>query len=337
MEYEGQVLGVPPSGGSRPWTRRNRQRPQVSRWSTKAKSSASRLPVDPIPGLVETGSGPRFLDGVPSSMAMDFHIGLHAGPSAAATSTSALSTSHAVQRSPLLLLLLLFLLLRLRRYWTIGGALRNVPMGGGSRKSKKTKSSASRLPVDPVPGLAETGSGPRFLDGVRRPNPRRPAFQWIPSLNSPKQAAAPGFSMEVDPVPGLAETGSGPRFHDGVPSSMAMDFHIGLHAPLASGAFSCSNQYINFVDISRSATFSSSSTAAPKAAPHACRGDVALLPGDRSREAVVATSCGSRLCLGRFGGKRQFCSRQFKKLQEVQRKPGDDSRTLEAYSDDRNL
>ncbi|CAL9092234.1 unnamed protein product [Musa textilis] len=78
-----------------------------------------------------------------------------------------------------------------RRYWTIGGALRNVPMGGGSHKSKKAKSLASRLPVDPVPGLVETGSGPRFLDGV--------------------------------------------------PSSMAMDFHIGLHAPPASGAFSCSN------------------------------------------------------------------------------------------------
>ncbi|KAJ8505911.1 hypothetical protein OPV22_006797 [Ensete ventricosum] len=90
-----------------------------------------------------------------------------------------------------------------RRYWTIGGALRNVPMGGGSRKSKKSKSSPSRLPVDPVPGLAETGSRLRFLD-------------------------------EAPPS-----------------SSMAMDFHIRLHAPPASGAFSCSNQYINFVDISR--------------------------------------------------------------------------------------
>nr|XP_018681619.1 PREDICTED: dof zinc finger protein DOF5.7-like [Musa acuminata subsp. malaccensis] len=100
-----------------------------------------------------------------------------------------------------------------RRYWTIGGALRNVPMGGGSRKSKKSKSSsASRLPVDPVRGLAETGSGLRFLDGVS--------------------------------------------------SSVAMDFHIRLHAPPASGAFSCSNQCINFVDISRSTTFSSSCTTA---------------------------------------------------------------------------
>ncbi|RWW76672.1 hypothetical protein BHE74_00015219 [Ensete ventricosum] len=109
-----------------------------------------------------------------------------------------------------------------RRYWTIGGALRNVPMGGGSRKSKKSKSSASRLPVDPVPGLAETGSRLRFLD-------------------------------------------------EAPPSSMAMDFHIRLHAPPASGAFSCSNQYINFVDISRSTTFSSSSsTAAAPPPPPLC-------------------------------------------------------------------
>ncbi|CAL9086027.1 unnamed protein product, partial [Musa textilis] len=40
-----------------------------------------------------------------------------------------------------------------RRYWTKGGALRNVPMGGGSRKNKKSKSSASsRLPAAPLSG-----------------------------------------------------------------------------------------------------------------------------------------------------------------------------------------
>ncbi|KAM6563993.1 hypothetical protein CsatB_023991 [Cannabis sativa] len=32
-----------------------------------------------------------------------------------------------------------------RRYWTKGGALRNVPVGGGCRKNKKVKSSSSRL------------------------------------------------------------------------------------------------------------------------------------------------------------------------------------------------
>ncbi|XP_009396904.2 dof zinc finger protein DOF5.7-like [Musa acuminata AAA Group] len=103
-----------------------------------------------------------------------------------------------------------------RRYWTKGGALRNVPMGGGSRKNKKSKSSASsRLPAAPLSGFPETGSSLKFLDGL--------------------------------------------------PSSVAMDFQIGLpaasglHDPATSTVFN-SNQFINFVDISRGAALSSDAT-----------------------------------------------------------------------------
>ncbi|KAL7153049.1 hypothetical protein ABFS83_04G139000 [Erythranthe nasuta] len=41
-----------------------------------------------------------------------------------------------------------------RRYWTKGGVLRNVPVGGGCRKAKrsKQKSSAAASPVDAPPG-----------------------------------------------------------------------------------------------------------------------------------------------------------------------------------------
>ncbi|THU72969.1 hypothetical protein C4D60_Mb04t17830 [Musa balbisiana] len=103
-----------------------------------------------------------------------------------------------------------------RRYWTKGGALRNVPMGGGSRKNKKSKSSASsRLPAAPLSGFPETGSSLKFLDGL--------------------------------------------------PSSLAVDFQIGLpaasglHDPATSTVFN-SNQFINFVDISRGAALSSDAT-----------------------------------------------------------------------------
>ncbi|CBI16153.3 unnamed protein product, partial [Vitis vinifera] len=34
-----------------------------------------------------------------------------------------------------------------RRYWTRGGALRNVPVGGGCRRNKKSKSSSSKSPA----------------------------------------------------------------------------------------------------------------------------------------------------------------------------------------------
>ncbi|RWR74099.1 dof zinc finger protein DOF5.7 [Cinnamomum micranthum f. kanehirae] len=60
-----------------------------------------------------------------------------------------------------------------RRYWTKGGALRNVPIGGGCRKSKKSKSAASssRLSTDPKDGGASSTSGGavpslNFLQGL---------------------------------------------------------------------------------------------------------------------------------------------------------------------------
>lgn len=43
-----------------------------------------------------------------------------------------------------------------RRYWTRGGALRNVPVGGGCRRNKRSKGSSSKSPVS---GDRQTGSG----------------------------------------------------------------------------------------------------------------------------------------------------------------------------------
>ncbi|KAK8651190.1 hypothetical protein V6N13_140802 [Hibiscus sabdariffa] len=44
-----------------------------------------------------------------------------------------------------------------RRYWTRGGALRNVPVGGGCRRNKRSKGSRSKYPVS---GDRQTTSGP---------------------------------------------------------------------------------------------------------------------------------------------------------------------------------
>ncbi|XWS59801.1 hypothetical protein CRYUN_Cryun08bG0152900 [Craigia yunnanensis] len=43
-----------------------------------------------------------------------------------------------------------------RRYWTRGGALRNVPVGGGCRRNKRSKGSRSKSPVS---GNRQTASG----------------------------------------------------------------------------------------------------------------------------------------------------------------------------------
>ncbi|KAK6923253.1 Zinc finger, Dof-type [Dillenia turbinata] len=58
-----------------------------------------------------------------------------------------------------------------RRYWTKGGALRNVPIGGGCRKNKKIKSSASRLTGDVKDcgggaTMASEIGGLRFFHGI---------------------------------------------------------------------------------------------------------------------------------------------------------------------------
>ncbi|KAF3633111.1 Dof zinc finger protein DOF5.3 [Capsicum annuum] len=54
-----------------------------------------------------------------------------------------------------------------RRYWTKGGALRNVPIGGGCRKNKKIKtcSSSSRDSKDTTSGSSDIG-GLKFFHGL---------------------------------------------------------------------------------------------------------------------------------------------------------------------------
>ncbi|KAL5710883.1 hypothetical protein ACHQM5_021394 [Ranunculus cassubicifolius] len=48
-----------------------------------------------------------------------------------------------------------------RRYWTRGGALRNVPVGGGCRRNKRSKSSSSKSP-----SAADRQSGPGSSSSV---------------------------------------------------------------------------------------------------------------------------------------------------------------------------
>ncbi|XP_065007304.1 dof zinc finger protein DOF1.1-like [Musa acuminata AAA Group] len=55
-----------------------------------------------------------------------------------------------------------------RRYWTKGGSLRNVPVGGGCRKSRRAKSTKPST-VSPVAGSI-TNSSPPLLPGPIRPD-----------------------------------------------------------------------------------------------------------------------------------------------------------------------
>ncbi|KAL2332123.1 hypothetical protein Fmac_019704 [Flemingia macrophylla] len=58
-----------------------------------------------------------------------------------------------------------------RRYWTRGGALRNVPVGGGCRRNKKNKRSRSKSPVSAQkPSLPNsTGAIPELIGRFSQP------------------------------------------------------------------------------------------------------------------------------------------------------------------------
>ncbi|KAK7338085.1 hypothetical protein VNO77_18684 [Canavalia gladiata] len=64
-----------------------------------------------------------------------------------------------------------------RRYWTEGGSLRNVPVGGGSRKNKKliSSSSSSKVPDLNPPSLSTISSQNPKMQGIHDLNLAFPA------------------------------------------------------------------------------------------------------------------------------------------------------------------
>ncbi|KAF2285317.1 hypothetical protein GH714_042359 [Hevea brasiliensis] len=111
-----------------------------------------------------------------------------------------------------------------RRYWTKGGALRNVPIGGGCRKNKKMKSS-SRLSGDSKDssGSSEIG-GFKFFHGLSPAmdfnlgavSVTSPCFSLDPSgsstgslmgFNYPLSSVAAGFSGAIHQDVGAAKIG----------------------------------------------------------------------------------------------------------------------------------
>jgi hypothetical protein len=57
-----------------------------------------------------------------------------------------------------------------RRYWTKGGSLRNVPVGGGCRKNRRGKSSSVRMASDSFSGGRDAAFGHGGFPGPLRPD-----------------------------------------------------------------------------------------------------------------------------------------------------------------------
>ncbi|KAL0649257.1 hypothetical protein Bca4012_091948 [Brassica carinata] len=80
-----------------------------------------------------------------------------------------------------------------RRYWTRGGALRNVPVGGGCRKnSKKGKNGNSKSSSSSSKQSSSTVNDPSSNSGQLRPNYQ---FPFLPTLHNLTQLGGIGLNL----------------------------------------------------------------------------------------------------------------------------------------------
>ncbi|CAA2935073.1 dof zinc finger -like [Olea europaea subsp. europaea] len=131
-----------------------------------------------------------------------------------------------------------------RRYWTRGGALRNVPIGGGCRKSKKMKASNSRISGDSRDSIGSSDiGGLKFFQGIS------PAMDFqlgglnFPRLDYPYSGLFNQFSSFGDmPNNSTSASASNPCFSlDPSGSSPMMGFNFPLSSSLKQGETSTPN------------------------------------------------------------------------------------------------
>ena len=86
-----------------------------------------------------------------------------------------------------------------RRYWTRGGALRNVPVGGGCRRNKKSKSSSSKSPAsaERQAGSNSTSAIPSngTADMIGHLPKLASQLPFLPSLQNLTQFGIPNMSL----------------------------------------------------------------------------------------------------------------------------------------------
>ncbi|KAL3630441.1 hypothetical protein CASFOL_023425 [Castilleja foliolosa] len=110
-----------------------------------------------------------------------------------------------------------------RRYWTKGGALRNVPIGGGCRKTKKTKPSS-----DNSSGTSSDVGGLKFFQGISptmdfqlnfpKPSPNYTPlfnqFSSIDNLSNTCGALSSNPCFNLDPSAGTSSSPMGFKFQE---------------------------------------------------------------------------------------------------------------------------
>ncbi|XP_058109704.1 dof zinc finger protein DOF3.6-like [Magnolia sinica] len=128
-----------------------------------------------------------------------------------------------------------------RRYWTRGGALRNVPVGGGCRRNKRSKGSSSKSPVssDRQSGSSSAGAIPSnstTMDMMSHiPQPPQLQLPFMTSLNHLSDYKVPDIGLNFGEIQQTAAvTASG---------GMDMDFRMGGNSSSAVLSAGLSEQW----------------------------------------------------------------------------------------------
>nr|QYF06660.1 Dof [Betula platyphylla] len=129
-----------------------------------------------------------------------------------------------------------------RRYWTKGGALRNVPIGGGCRKNKKVKSSSRLSGADSKDSASSSEiGGLKFFHGLS------PAmdFQLGGSLSSFPRLHPPTTGINYNQFSSFGDVsgttfaaGSGITLDPSGTSNSLMGFNYPLSSATAGGSYS---------------------------------------------------------------------------------------------------
>ncbi|XP_021278243.1 dof zinc finger protein DOF2.2 isoform X1 [Herrania umbratica] len=123
-----------------------------------------------------------------------------------------------------------------RRYWTRGGALRNVPVGGGCRRNKKNKSSSSKssASAEKQVGNSNSTSAGNIPSEISGHLPRQtPHLPFMASLQNFSQYGLGNIGLNFGGIQGQIGATS-----TGASGQADMGFQIGTNSGMSSAIFS---------------------------------------------------------------------------------------------------
>nr|XP_043607889.1 dof zinc finger protein DOF5.6 [Erigeron canadensis] len=101
-----------------------------------------------------------------------------------------------------------------RRYWTKGGTLRNIPVGGGCRKNKKVSSTSKKTAPNSNNSNNNSSNSPHFINPSHNPNPNYNHNPQMIMNSTDLQLSYPESSMQfsASSLFGMGNTSSIPNF-----------------------------------------------------------------------------------------------------------------------------